>query len=229
MISYVKNSTERMLAEQKNFSIFDDTTSVVIKDKLTNDVSIRKVLNKLQKLIPQKLVKDLDAIYVGQFEELQKREIESYFLDGIILITNDQVNEEKMLSSLIHEIAHSVEKNFTDSLYFDGKLKQEFIGKRKKLYSLLADQAKYKVGIEDFLNIDYNKEFDEFLYKTIGYNKLDRLCVGLFMSPYAATSLREYFANGFENYLVGDTDYLQKISPRLYLKLSSLTSTKNDV
>ncbi len=229
MISYVKNSTERMLAEQKNFSIFDDTTSVVVKDKLTNDVSIRKVLNKLQKLIPQKLVKDLDAIYVGQFEELQKREIESYFLDGIILITNDQVNEEKMLSSLIHEIAHSVEKNFTDSLYFDGKLKQEFIGKRKKLYSLLADQAKYKVGIEDFLNIDYNKEFDEFLYKTVGYDKLNRLCTGLFMSPYAATSLREYFANGLENYLVGDSDYLQKISPKLYLKLSSLTSTKNDV
>jgi hypothetical protein len=229
MISYVKNSTERMLAEQKNFSIFDDTTSVVVKDKLTNDLSIRKVLNKLQKLIPQKLVKDLDAIYVGQFEELQKREIESYFLDGIILITNDQVNEEKMLSSLIHEIAHSVEKNFTDSLYFDGKLKQEFIGKRKKLYSLLADQAKYKVGIEDFLNIDYNKEFDEFLYKTVGYDKLNRLCTGLFMSPYAATSLREYFANGLENYLVGDSDYLQKISPKLYLKLSSLTSTKNDV
>jgi hypothetical protein len=229
MIGYIKKSTERMLLEQKNFSIFDEATSVVVKDKLTNDVSIRKVLNKIQKLIPEKLAKDLDAIYVGQFEELKKRDIESFFLDGIIMITNDQISEEKMISSLLHEIAHSVEKNFTDSLYADGKLKQEFLGKRKRLYSILADQAKYKVGFEDFINIDYNKEFDEFLYKTVGYDNLNKLSSGLFFSPYAATSLREYFANGFENYLIGDSDYLKKISPNLFSKISFLTSKKNDV
>ena len=229
MISYIKNSTARMLAEQKNFSIFDDTVSVVVKDELTNDVSIRKVLNKIQKLVPERLTKDLDAIYIGQFDELNKREIESLFLDGVIMITNDQVDQEKMISSLLHEIAHSIEKNFTDELYFDGKLKQEFLGKRKKLYSLLADQVKYKVGLEDFINIDYSKEFDDFLYKTVGYDKLNRLCVGLFVSPYAATSLREYFANGFEHFLVGDSNYLEKISPRLFSKLTKLTSKKNDV
>ena len=40
--------------------------------------------------------------------------------------------------------------------------------------------------------------------------------MGLFISPYAATSLREYFATGFEAYYMGKKDQLDKISPVLY-------------
>ena len=50
------------------------------------------------------------------------------------------------------------------------------------------------------MNPNYVLEFDEFLYKTVGYDLLRDLTVELFVSPYAATSLREYFANGFEHY-----------------------------
>ena len=43
--------------------------------------------------------------------------------------------------------------------------------------------------------------------------------MGLFVSPYAATSLQEYFANGVENYFLDDRDYLRKISPVLTEKI----------
>ena len=62
-----------------------------------------------------------------------------------------------------------------------------------------------------------------FLYQTIGYDKLANLVQGLFISPYAATSLREYFATGFTDfYMDSDHKFLQKISPALYSKLIML-------
>ena len=36
-----------------------------------------------------------------------------------------------------------------------------------------------------------------FYIKKIGYDKLSPIMTGIFMTPYAATSLREYFATGF--------------------------------
>jgi Mlc titration factor MtfA (ptsG expression regulator) len=40
--------------------------------------------------------------------------------------------------------------------------------------------------------------------------------MGLFVSPYGATSLEEYFANAFENFYLEDPDDVKKISPALY-------------
>ena len=76
------------------------------------------------------------------------------------------------------------------------------------------------------MNTEYDKTFDEFLYKQVGYEKLKRLCVGIFISAYAPTSLREYFATGFtEFFMYPDAHiYLQKTSPELYKKLFKLYS-----
>ena len=66
-----------------------------------------------------------------------------------------------------------------------------------------------------------NEEFDMFLYEKIGYDKLSNIMKGVVITPYAATSLREYFATGFtEFYLHPDEhEFLQKVSPALYKKL----------
>ena len=61
-----------------------------------------------------------------------------------------------------------------------------------------------------------------FLYADVGYPLLTSLTMGLFISPYAATSLREYFARGFEEYYIGDRKYLTNISPVLYNKIEYL-------
>ena len=70
---------------------------------------------------------------------------------------------------------------------------------------------------EGFISdLDYNKEIDEFLYLTIGYEILNQLVANIFISGYAATSVSEYFARGFEEYFIGDKDSLKQLSPVLY-------------
>ena len=75
------------------------------------------------------------------------------------------------------------------------------------------------------MDVEYRDAFDHFLYKEVGYPLLSSLTAGLFMSPYAATSLREYFANGFEWFFLKDQQtYLKQISPVLYNKLDKLAN-----
>ena len=75
----------------------------------------------------------------------------------------------------------------------------------------------------DYINPDYDKKFDKFLYKTVGYDKLRHLVMGLYLSPYAATSLSEYWANGFEALFSGeDPKYIKETCPQLYSKLMEI-------
>jgi len=68
------------------------------------------------------------------------------------------------------------------------------------------------------------EDFDMFLYKEVGYPLLSSVVASLFYSPYAATSLREYFANGFESFFMNkDIGRLKNISPTLYKKISKLS------
>ena len=76
---------------------------------------------------------------------------------------------------------------------------------------------------KDFsINIEYDKDIDNFLFKTVGYDILNQVAVNIFVSGYAATSVSEYFARGFEEYFIGDKTSLQKISPVLYTKIDKL-------
>ena len=65
-----------------------------------------------------------------------------------------------------------------------------------------------------------------FLYEDVGYEKLTFLTMGLFVSPYAITSLREYFARGLEEYYLGDRKYLTNVSPSVYNKIEYLDNLK---
>ena len=78
----------------------------------------------------------------------------------------------------------------------------------------------FKAPLNTFLNPEYDEEFDMFLYKTVGYEKLSSMIEGLFISAYAPTSLEEYFATGFlEFYLDSNHNFLKKTCPQLYKKL----------
>ena len=47
---------------------------------------------------------------------------------------------------------------------------------------------------------------------------------GIFIRPYASVSMREYFATGFEAYMLGQKETLKTISPALYNKIDSLVN-----
>ena len=69
----------------------------------------------------------------------------------------------------------------------------------------------------------YDEEFDEYLYTVLGYPLLSSYTSGLFYSPYSATSVREYFARGFEAFfLYKDLKTLASVSPILYNRIETL-------
>ena len=160
-------------------------------------------------------------VYIGQFEEFKERETNAAYKDGALYITNEQSDEDDMIDDIVHEMAHACEETYHSLIYTDGKIQNEFAGKRKRLYEILKAEE-YKIDIEDFLNIEHSNDFDTFLYQEVGYDKLTFFVMGLFVSPYGATSYREYFANGFEHYFLTDLQYVKTISPAVYEKIDGL-------
>ena len=121
--------------------------------------------------------------------------------------------------NFFHELAHSFEKPYYDQIYGDRFLRKEFLNKRNQLKNVITMYEGGRPPPVDFNQINYSKELDDYLANTIGYDKLWKYCAGIFTNPYAATSLREYFAAGFENWLYGNQEMLYRSSPVLYNKL----------
>ena len=192
-----------------------------------NKINFVSVIKQVERLVPEHLMNNIDAFYVGNFKEFAKknREFNAMYKDGAIYISPDQDNEEDLLDDIIHEIAHSLENEYRDLIYGDNTLESEFLGKRKTLHYLVD---KPMLDMVYYNNPDYNATFDKHLYKDIGYDKLRLISAELFYSPYAITSLREYWANGFENYLLGDKLALRDLSPVLFNKVTEILENSED-
>ena len=193
---------------------------VYIKDKLPEEIDPDFVFNYISARIPFHLTRNIDVIYIGQFPEMKDREINAYYEDGAIYVTNKQDEDIDMIDDIVHELAHGVEENNEEVIYGSGRLQSEFKAKRRNLYTIIQEMFSVPKGF--ITTIDYSKEIDEFLYKTIGYDILNQLVVNIFISGYAATSVSEYFARGFEEYFIGDKSTLKQLSPVLYSIIDKL-------
>lgn len=202
------------------YVVFGDI-NVSIVNPFVNDIDFRKVLEALEETLPVHLTHEVDTILVGDFDFLNAREVDASYMDGAIYVTNNQENGVSMVDDIIHEFAHSVEEMAAYEIYADGKLEREFLSKRSHLAQELSKEN-YKVPIEVIYNSEFDHNFDMFLYKNVGYDKLAIMTVGIFVSPYGATSLKEYFANGFEHYYMGEREYIKDCCPVLYSKLKML-------
>tara|TARA_Y100000034_G_C6883841_1_gene405498 strand:+ start:873 stop:1562 length:690 start_codon:yes stop_codon:yes gene_type:complete len=220
--NFIKESNNKHKRRKKHFSM-KNNIQVHVKDSFLNDIDAEYVFNKIETTIPSHLFYNIDLIYIGQFDEFSERKVNALYKNGAIYVTNDQDDEEDMIDDIVHEIAHSIEEIANDKIYGDGSLEQEFLGKRKRLYNSLKSEN-IDVGRFDFLNPDYSIEFDEFLYQEVGYPTLASLTMGLFLSPYSTTSLREYFAIGFEEYYLKDKKYVKKICPFLFQKMELINN-----
>ena len=78
------------------------------------------------------------------------------------------------------------------------------------------------------MNPEYDFDFDQFLLKDVGYEKLSKIVSGIFISPYAPTSLREYFATAFTEFYLNPNEhgFLKKIAPALYNKLEKINNVE---
>jgi len=219
MREYIKESLGKK-STFKEYALYNKKP-VYIKDSLPEHVDINYVLQKIENLIPEPLTYLIDSIIVGELNVFKEKHFNAMYKDGAIYVSNIQDDNEDMVDDIIHEIAHAVEELAGNEIYEDRKVESEFLGKRKRLYHTLEAEG-FKASEQQFLNTEYDPEFDEFLYITVGYPILTSLTMGLFISPYAVTSLHEYFARGFEEYFLKDPNYIRKISPQLFVKLEHL-------
>jgi len=194
---------------------------IYVKDQLPQDIDVDFVIKYVAKRLPDHVLSNIDIIYIGHFQDLIDRDINALWQNGAIYITNDQDNEMDMIDDLIHEIAHSNEKQFERIIYEDGKLEKEFLYRRKKIAQILVEKG-YGVPTGFIYDISYNKDIDDFLYEKVTYDVLWQIIPGIFPSPYAVTSIREYWAKGFEQFYMGDGADLKETSPVLFSKLMQL-------
>jgi hypothetical protein len=195
---------------------------VFVKDPLPSGIDAASAIQDYIESVPSHLLRNIETIYIGKFKELEDRDIQAMYENSSIFVTNKQRSEEDMLNDLIHETGHSVEEIYRNFLYSDQKMESEFLRKRKELWHELK-RENLETSLSYFLEPEYSKEFDNYLYKQVGYPMLSVLTANLFYSPYASTSLREYFANGFEAFFMReDIDRLKNTSPVLFSKLAAL-------
>lgn len=223
MKQYIVESALRAQIDRKQYTLYDNIL-VHVENPLPRQVSVQNVLNKLKNSIPKHILRDLETIYIGDFKPLKDRQIDSMYLNGTIMVSNNHESEKALYNTLIHEFAHAVEEELRDFIYADGDLAREFLAKRNTLYNMLKDD--YEVQKNDFININFSQEFDNFVYKTIGYDNMGVMTSNLFISPYGCTSLREYFANCFEHFFIEGHEQVAKISPAAAKKINKILSSK---
>lgn len=190
-------------------------------DPIPEDINLSAIFKALENNLPSHYFENLEAIRIEHLPEFEKRKVNAVYRDRVFYISNKQDNTEDIMDDLVHEFAHHVETIFPEMIYSDQALIQEFLRKRKNLKFELQSEG-YWVDEYDFADLKFDEKFDKFLYGRVGGNMLRMSTSGLFIRPYAAVSLREYFATGFEAYYLGKQESLEKISPLLYNKIDEL-------
>ena len=213
---WIKGSIKRSRRMKDHFNL--NGVAVIVKDALPSEIDLEFVLNYIAARVPFYLTQNVEMIYVGKFPEMEEREINAFFENDAIYVTNDQEEEMDMIEDIIHEISHAVEQYNQEFIYGSGKLQREFIAKRSRLSDLLSQ--KYNVPPHFDINFEYDRAIDDFLFRDVGYDVLNQICVGIFPTAYAATSVSEYWAKGFEELFIGDRDTLKKVCPILFNTLA---------
>jgi hypothetical protein len=183
------------------------------------NVNVEKVIGQIEETIPHHLLGEVEMIIFGWFKEFEERSINAFYNDNALYISHLQEDEKDLFDDIVHEISHSLEGPYGYEIYADDKIKDEFLRKRMYLHDILWKSG-YRAPKAFFADTEYNEEFDMFLYEKIGYDKLSGFMQGVYLNPYAATSLREYFATGFTEFFTeSEHNFMKKVSPALYQKL----------
>ena len=191
---------------------------VFVMGEPQESVNIPSFCQNVEELLPVRLLRNVEVVYIGNFKDLRGKNA-AFDSDSIYMSLEEPTNFD-MLENFIHEVGHSLAVD-QGWLIYDDRLTSEFLSKRKRLRSMLESEG-FEIDPLLYDSTEYSKEFDYFLAKEVGYPLLLNLTMGLFVSPYGATSLREYFANGFEKYFLDSPQVVNKISPVLYSKIESI-------
>lgn len=219
---------EYIIKKQKEYeSRKMNETKIIINNPLPKGFDTSLVSSKIVQSLPDHILSFVDLIYVVDLEEFAERDISAIYLDGAIFVSPNQDSEQDMIDDIIHEYAHSVEESLGTILYADQKIQKEFILKKNILSTYLKTEG-YDLPNNFVTSLDYDQDIDDFLYKEIGYNRLSQYINGIFLAPYAVTSVREYWAVAFEHYfLYRLPKEVKAMSPKIYEKLKFIENKGN--
>ncbi len=194
--------------------------TVVVRDELEYDLDFEE-LEDLIDNFKSHLISGIDYIIFGNFGELLSRGVAAVYDSGVIYVSSTQVNNSNVVDDVVHEIGHHVETKYEEYIYGDGAIRKEFLQKRKILSNEMEKHG-FKINPQLMSKVEFDEKLDDIFYKEIGYPMMTPIVQGIFYSPYGATSLGEYFANGFEAYFYHKDPYLKKVSPVLYSRIELL-------
>ena len=95
-LDYLKESANKAFDQTKEF-VMGEAVQVYIKDPLTNGVSIRNILDKINISIPPHLTTEIDSIYVGIFDDFEEKETNAAYKDGAIYISSEQEDRKSVV------------------------------------------------------------------------------------------------------------------------------------
>ena len=190
----------------------------VVDEELEPGIDIPTFCTEVEYILPPALLNNVEVVYIGQFKHLGGRN--AAYSNGGIYINSLEPTNFDMVENFVHEVAHSLEIDHGARIYAS-EVRDEFLGKRERLRHLLEAEG-YKINPALYSFTEYTEKFDNFLANEVGYPLLLTLTMGLFASPYGATSLPEYFANGFEKYFLDNPRRVRDVSPVLYTKIEEI-------
>lgn len=221
----LQQSQTRILSEKKRF-YFNRGIEFVLDKPLQKDIDIEKVMGLLRSNLPVSSYVGINNVYFGEFDILKRRSLTALHHKNNIYISSEELTSEKeILDDLVHEFAHRFEENNSEKIYEDGKIINEYLGKMNRLHDLITQDynlEEHGLSYFDFINTEFDPKLDKFFYETVGYTEIENMAPTLFIRPYAATSVREYFATGFEDYYLEGGLQLKKISPILHSRIEML-------
>ena len=161
--------------------------------------------NKFNKL-PNNLVNSVNKIIFGDF--YLSPEYVGKAANDVIYLTNKE-DKDDLFSTLVHELAHAyITKNY-NQVFGDGELKKEFLSKRNKLYHKMRSSGIDLPPHQYFENPNFDRKFDGYLNRKVGYDLLSQLIVGIFPTCYSVSSMDEYFSVGLELLFTGKGKMLE--------------------
>ena len=137
-MSWISESAKRGSELRKHYKMHD--IEIFIKDPLPEIVDADFVFKYIASRLPSYLMTEVDIVYIGEFEQLQSRNINAMFEDGAIFVSNEQTNEMDLIDDIVHEVAHSIEKKYVEIIYADGSLEKEFKTKEKCIRHLSPER-----------------------------------------------------------------------------------------
>ena len=127
MKTYIQNKQKKIAESQTNFYT-SSGIHVFIKDPVEL-IIVQKALSKVEEKIPSDILKEIEMIIFGWFQEFEDRELNAFYDSGTLYVSNIQYDHEELFETIVHEIAHAVEKIYGYEIYADGKIQDEFIRK----------------------------------------------------------------------------------------------------